>query len=150
MEKEEKEKVIIDYDKYQELLAKANLNEKAIKEIKDAAYKEGLDFGNKEISRLDARYKNLCTKYSNLNSEIDRLTKETYNEGHAAGLYIRKNLVGIVCRDTIEKLNICFGNCPASNLWLWDIYADETLRHEIISCVEKAFVRLLDLKDNED
>lgn len=45
MEKEEKAKVIIDYDKYQELLAKANLNEKVIQEIKDAAYKEGHDKG---------------------------------------------------------------------------------------------------------
>ena len=35
MEKEEKAKVIVDYDRYQELLAKANLNEKDIQEIKD-------------------------------------------------------------------------------------------------------------------
>ena len=41
MEKEEKAKVILDYDKYQELLNKANLNEETIKEIKDAAYKAG-------------------------------------------------------------------------------------------------------------
>jgi hypothetical protein len=45
MENEEKAKVIIDYDKYQELLAKANLNEKAIQEIKDVAFKEGYDKG---------------------------------------------------------------------------------------------------------
>lgn len=45
MEKEEKAKVIVDYDRYQELLAKANLNEKDIQEIKDAAYKEGYDKG---------------------------------------------------------------------------------------------------------
>lgn len=47
MENEEKAKVIIDYDKYQELLTKANLNEKDIQEIKDAAYKEGYDNGYK-------------------------------------------------------------------------------------------------------
>jgi hypothetical protein len=45
MENEEKAKVILDYDKYQELLAKANLNENAIQEIKDVAFKEGYDKG---------------------------------------------------------------------------------------------------------
>lgn len=146
MENEEKEKVIIDYDKYQELLAKANLNEKTIQEIKDAAYKDGLRFGSDEVSKLETRYRDLKTQYFNLTHRID----ESYKEGYAAGCYIRENVVGKVCRETIEKLNICFGNCPASNLWLWDVYADETLRHEIRSCVEKAFVRLLDLKDYED
>lgn len=61
MEKEER--VIVDYDKYQELLAKANLNEKYIEDIKSElskkheieirdlerqvhqAFKEGLDAG---------------------------------------------------------------------------------------------------------
>lgn len=45
MEKEEKAKVILDYDKYQELLNKANMNEETIKEIKDASFKEGYDKG---------------------------------------------------------------------------------------------------------
>ena len=45
MEKEERAKVILDYDKYQELLTKANLIEETIKEIKDAAFKEGYDKG---------------------------------------------------------------------------------------------------------
>lgn len=45
MEKEEKAKVILDYDKYQELLAEANLNEKTIQEIKKAAFEKGYDKG---------------------------------------------------------------------------------------------------------
>ena len=45
MEKEEKAKVIIDYDKYQELLAKANLNKDAIQGIKNVAFKNGYDKG---------------------------------------------------------------------------------------------------------
>lgn len=45
MENEEKAKVILDYDKYQELLAKANLNKDAIQGIKDVAFKEGYDKG---------------------------------------------------------------------------------------------------------
>lgn len=40
MENEEKAKVILDYDKYQELLAKANLNEKYIEDIKFELSKE--------------------------------------------------------------------------------------------------------------
>lgn len=45
MEKEEKAKVILDYDNYQELLTKANLNKDAIQGIKDVAFKEGYDKG---------------------------------------------------------------------------------------------------------
>lgn len=45
MENEEKAKVILDYDKYQELLNKENMNEETIKEIKDASFKEGYGKG---------------------------------------------------------------------------------------------------------
>lgn len=45
MEKEEKVKVILDYDKYQELLTKVNLNKEAIEGIKNVAYKEGYNNG---------------------------------------------------------------------------------------------------------
>lgn len=146
MEKDEKEKVIIDYDKYQELLAKANLNEKTIQEIKDAAYNEGLRFGSDEASKLKTRYRDLKNKYFNLTTRID----ESYNDGYAAGCYIRKNSVGIVCRETKEKPDICFDRNPASSfLWFWDVYADEILRSEIKSCVEKAFEHLIDLHEDE-
>lgn len=53
MENEEKAKVILDYDKYQELLAKANLNEKTIQQIKNAAYKEGLSVYSRVIKILN-------------------------------------------------------------------------------------------------
>lgn len=45
MKIEEKPKVLIDLDKYQELLEKANLNEETIQEFKDAAYKDGYNKG---------------------------------------------------------------------------------------------------------
>lgn len=45
MKIEEKPKVLIDLDKYQELLSKANLNEETIQEFKDAAYKDGYNKG---------------------------------------------------------------------------------------------------------
>lgn len=147
MENEEKAKVIIDYDAYQELLAKANLNEKTIQEIKDAAYKEGLRFGSDEVSKLETRYRDLKTKYFNLTPRID----ESYKEGYAAGCYIRENIVDKVCRETKEKLDICFDRNPASSfLWFWNVYADEILRSDIRICVEKAFEHLIDLHEDED
>lgn len=45
MKIEEKPKVLIDLDKYQALLAKANLNDKTIQQFKDAAYNEGYKKG---------------------------------------------------------------------------------------------------------
>lgn len=45
MENKEKPKVLIDLDKYQELLEKANLNDKTIKEYKDASYNAGYKKG---------------------------------------------------------------------------------------------------------
>lgn len=63
MENEEKAKVIIDCDKYQELLAKANLNENAIQEIKDVTFKEGYDKGYRLGYSL---YKNIMNAYLNL------------------------------------------------------------------------------------
>jgi len=40
--------VLIDLENYQELLAKANLNDKTIQEFRDAAYKAGYDRGYRE------------------------------------------------------------------------------------------------------
>lgn len=139
MEKDEKAKVIIDYDKYQELLAKANLNEKAIKEIKDATYKEGLEFGNNEISRLDARYKKLCIKYSNLNSKIDRLTKESYNNGFAEGCRGVHSDVRYQKSCAIANLNSYFKSFPALSFCGIDIYANETFCKHIMSYVVEGF-----------
>lgn len=45
MENKEKPKVLIDLDKYQELLEKANLNDKTIQEYKDASYNAGYKKG---------------------------------------------------------------------------------------------------------
>lgn len=45
MKIEEKPKVLIDLDKYQKLLEKANLNDKTIQQFKDAAYNEGYKKG---------------------------------------------------------------------------------------------------------
>ena len=45
MENKEKPKVLIDLDKYKELLEKANLNDKTIQEYKDASYNAGYKKG---------------------------------------------------------------------------------------------------------
>lgn len=45
MENKEKPKVLIDLDKYQELLEKANLNDKTIQKYKDASYNAGYKKG---------------------------------------------------------------------------------------------------------
>lgn len=45
MENKETPKVLIDLDKYQKLLEKANLNDKTIQQFKDAAYNEGYKKG---------------------------------------------------------------------------------------------------------
>lgn len=45
MQNEETPKVLIDLDKYQKLLEKANLNDKTIQQFKDAAYNEGYKKG---------------------------------------------------------------------------------------------------------
>lgn len=45
MGNKETPKVLIDLDKYQELLEKANLNDKTIQVYKDASYNEGYKKG---------------------------------------------------------------------------------------------------------
>lgn len=52
MGNKETPKVLIDLDKYQELLEKANLNDKTIQEYKDASYKEGYNKGYKKGNDL--------------------------------------------------------------------------------------------------
>lgn len=54
MENKETPKVLIDLDKYQELLEKANLNDKTIQQFKDAAYNEGYKKGN-DLCQLTVR-----------------------------------------------------------------------------------------------
>lgn len=52
MQNEEKPKVLIDLDKYQELLEKANMNDKTIQVYKDASYNEGYKKGYKKGNDL--------------------------------------------------------------------------------------------------
>lgn len=52
MGNKETPKVLIDLDKYQELLEKANLNDKTIQVYKDASYKEGYNKGYKKGNDL--------------------------------------------------------------------------------------------------
>lgn len=139
MEKEENTKVILDYDKYQRLLAKANLNEKTIQEIKDAAYKEGLRFGSDEVSKLETRYRDLETKYFNLNNYIDELTKESYNRGFAEGCRSVHSDVRYQKSCAISNLNSCFKSFPALSFCGINIYANETFCKHIMSYVVEGF-----------
>ena len=96
MENEEKAKVILDYDKYQELLAKANLNEKYIEDIK---------------SKLSKEYENKIRDFENT-------SHKSFEEGLHAGISLSHGEAARTIRkELLENLDSILENVPALSFW---------------------------------
>lgn len=94
MEKEER--VIVDYDKYQELLAKANLNEKYIEDIKSELSKKH------EIEIRD----------------LERQVHQAFKEGLNAGISMSySDAARTIRKDLLEYLDSILENVPALSFW---------------------------------
>lgn len=94
MEKEER--VIVDYDKYQELLAKANLNEKYIEDIK---------------SKLSKEYENKIRDFENQ-------SHKSFEEGLNVGISLSHSEVARTIRkELLENLDSILENVPALSFW---------------------------------
>lgn len=96
MEKEEKTKVIIDYDKYQELLAKANQHEKYIEDIKSK----------------------FSIKHENEIRDLERQIHQAFNEGLDAGISMSySDTARTIRKDLLEYLDSILENVPALSFW---------------------------------
>lgn len=94
MEKEER--VIVDYDKYQELLAKANLNEKYIEDIKS------------ELSK----------KYENKIRDLENQSHKSFDEGLHAGISMSySDVARTIRKELLENLNSILEKVPALPFW---------------------------------
>ena len=94
MEKEER--VIVDYDKYQELLAKANLNEKYIEDIKS------------ELSK----------KYENKIRDLENQSHKSFDEGlHAGILMSYRDVARTIRKELLENLDSILEKVPALPFW---------------------------------
>nr|UVM95160.1 MAG: hypothetical protein [Bacteriophage sp.] len=147
MENEEKAKVIIDYDKYQELLAKANLNEKAIQEIKDIAYKDGCDYRHAEYQELEAKYAKLKSNFKKIDVSSEKLMKTSYNHGFVEGCRVVHYDVNNFKKTVIAKLDDYFKMVPANSIFkVRDIYANDNFCNGINALVTKCFDYCLEEK----
>lgn len=94
MEKEER--VIVDYDKYQELLAKANLNEKYIEDIK---------------SKLSKEYENKIRDFENK-------SHKSFEEGLHAGISLsHSEAARTIRKELLDNLDSILENVPALSFW---------------------------------
>ena len=94
MEKEER--VIVDYDKYQELLAKANLNEKYIEDIKSELSKE----------------------YENKIRDFENRSHKSFEEGLQAGMTMTySDTARTIRKELLENLDSILENVPALSFW---------------------------------
>lgn len=97
MEKEER--VIVDYDKYQELLAKANLNEKYIEDIKSELSKE----------------------YENKIRDFENQSHKSFEEGLHAGISMSySDTARTIRKELLENLDSILENVPA--LFFLELY----------------------------
>lgn len=147
MENKEKAKVIIDYDKYQELLAKANLNEKAIQEIKDIAYKDGCDYRHAEYQELEAKCAKLNSNLKKIDVSSEKLMKTSYNHGFVEGCRVVHYDVNHFKKTVIAKLDEYFKMVPANSIFkIRDIYANDNFCNGINALVTKCFDYCLEEK----
>lgn len=94
MEKEEK--FIIDYDKYQKLLAKANQNEKYIEDIKSELSKE----------------------YENKIRDFENQSHKSFEEGLHAGISMTySDTARTIRKELLENLDSILENVPALSFW---------------------------------
>lgn len=96
MDKEEKKKVIIDYNEYQDLLTKANSNKKYIED--------------KESELLE--------KYNNKVRNLESQSHRAFNEGLEAGISMtRIDVAKELRKNLLKSLDLILKDTPALSFW---------------------------------
>lgn len=160
MEKEEKAKVILDYDKYQELLKRVNEADKNNFVVLNNAYAKAkqedatqIDMLNEKIASLEKDNSDLCSALSRLRGSYESLKhdcidmmngcrKEGYidfTSKHGNNIY----------REVMDSLDESLKTIPALSFWNYFTgKADRVFCDKIRTCVgssiKNAFFRILE------
>lgn len=160
MENEEKEKVIIDYDKYQELLKRANDADKNILAVAYNAYGKAKQEDATQIDILRERIASLEKDKSDLKSAV-LLQEERYAtlKHDCSDMINRSRLEGCIdftskhgnniYREVMDSLDESLKTIPALSFWNYFTgKADRVFCDKIRTCVgssiKDAFFRILE------
>lgn len=160
MEKEEKAKVILDYDKYQELLKRLNEADSNTFEVAHKAYYRAVQENQKHINVLKERIahleiekgeyfsalSDLQIKYSSLKHDCVEIMNGCYKEGYIDFTSIYGNRI---YREVMGSLDESLKTIPALSFWnYFSGKADRVFCDKIRTCVgssiKDAFFRILE------
>lgn len=155
MEKEEKAKVILDYDKYQELLERVRWSDLKARSIEHDAYDKVTKECEKSVNKLretiallEKDNSNLYNNLSKLRDEHDSLTvkrikelRESRLEGYSEFAWANS---GKVLDKVMSSLDISLKTIPALSFWNYFTgKADRVFCDKIRSCVGNSINRAL-------
>lgn len=147
MEKEEKAKVILDYDKYQELLERARFSDLKARSIEDAAFdkvtkecEKCVNELREKIASLEKDNSNLCSALSNLKVNYESLKHDCVDmmKGSRFEGYIdfTSKHGNNIYREVMDSLDKILKTIPA--LFFWNYFtgkADRVFCDKIRTCV---------------
>lgn len=155
MEKEEKAKVILDYDKYQELLERVRWSDLKARSIEDAAFdkvtkecEKCVNELREKIASLEKDNSDLYNNLSKLRDEHDSLTvkrikelRESRLEGYREFAWANSDKV---LGKVMSSLDISLKTIPALSFWNYFTgKADRVFCDKIRSCVGNSINRAL-------
>lgn len=160
MENEEKAKVILDYDKYQELLERVRLSDLKARSIEEDAFdkvtKECEKHVNKlreKIASLEKDKSDLCSALSNLEGKYVSLKHDSFdmmNKSRFEGYIDFTSKHGNnIYREVMDSLDESLKTIPALSFWnYFSGKADRVFCDKIRTCVgssiKDAFFRILE------
>lgn len=160
MEKEEKAKVILDYDKYQELLERARFSDFKARSIEQEAYDKAtkeyercVNELREKIASLEKDNSDLCSALSGLKVSYESLKHDCVDmmngcrfEGYIDFTYKHSNNI---YREVMDSLDKSLKTIPALSFWNYFTgKADRVFCDKIRTCVGDsitgAFFRILE------
>lgn len=160
MEKEEKAKVILDYDKYQELLKRVNDTDKKTFAVANKAYDKAkqedaalIGILREKIASLEKDNSDLCSALSGLKGSYESLKHDTIvmmNGSRKEGYIDFTSIYGhAIYREVMGSLDESLKTIPALSFWNYFTgKADRVFCDKIRTCVGSsitdAFSRILE------
>lgn len=153
MEKEEKAKVILDYDKYQELLKRVNDTDKKTLAVANKAYDKAkqedaalIGILREKIASLEKNKSDLCSALSNLEGKCFDMMNKSRFEGY---IDFTSKYGNNIYREVMDSLDESLKTIPALSFWnYFSGKADRVFCDKIRTCVgssiEDAFFRILE------
>lgn len=162
MEKEEKEKVILDYDKYQELLERAKWSDLKARSIEDAAFDKATKECEKCVNELRETIASLQKSNSNLRDNLSYLEdanvslrgerikelRESRREGYREFARINGDRV---LDKVMSSLDMSLKTIPALSFWNYftgkadRVFCDK-IRSSVCNSLDRAFLDFTNLK----